>query len=156
MNRILNRLKFNRQGASLVALAGIFCLVILSKCGTGSNAGENKPASSPNDTASIVFYDYEHDFGKVTEGETVAYLFTYTNRGNAPLVISSASTSCGCTVSKYSTKPLAPGKKGTMEVTFDTSGRSGKQTKTITVSSNATKSIVLLKITCEVINNNNK
>jgi hypothetical protein len=88
-------------------------------------------------------------------GEKVAYIFTFENRGTGPLVISSASTSCGCTVSKYNTKPIAPGGKGSLEVTFDSSGRNGKQTKTITVRSNATKSVVLIRLTGEVLSGNN-
>ena len=40
---------------------------------------------------------------------------------------------------------------GNLEVVFDTSGRSGMQTKTITVKSNAQTPVVLLKITAEVV-----
>jgi hypothetical protein len=144
---------------SLVLIAGIITVsffLLISCTGRSENRSTGKVTShSPGDTASIWFSDYEHDFGKVTAGEKVAYLFTYENRGSIPLVIASASTSCGCTVSKYSTKPLKPGLKGTMEVTFDTSGRSGKQTKTVTVRSNATREVVFLKITCEVVTGSN-
>ncbi len=43
-----------------------------------------------------------------------------------------------------------PGGEGSLEVVFDTSGRNGMQTKTITVKSNAKPAVVLLKITAEV------
>jgi hypothetical protein len=125
------------------------------------NSGGKKPKDageavlSVSDTASIAFDEYEHDFGKVIAGEKVAFTFTYENKGSAPLVISQAITTCGCTVSKYSRKPVAPGGRGTIEVIFDSSGRNGRQTKTITVMSNATKSPVLLRITGEVKNDNN-
>jgi hypothetical protein len=105
---------------------------------------------SPSDTASIVFTEYEHDFGKVIAGEKVAYTFSFKNRGNAPLVISQATTTCGCTVSKYSRKPVPPGGSGTIEVIFDSSGRN-----VVTVKSNATRSLVIIRITGEVINTNN-
>jgi len=132
----------------------MFLLFALFSC-TGKGTGNSSRNLSPGDTASIAFTEYEHDFGKVLQGEKVACVFAYESKGTAPLVVYSASTSCGCTVTKYSTKPLAPGKKGTMEVEFDTSGRNGRQSKTITIRSNATHPVILLKITCEVTENNN-
>jgi hypothetical protein len=95
--------------------------------------------------------EYEHAFGKVTEGEKVAYVFSFVNNGPGNLVIASASTSCGCTVPKYDRKPIAPGKGGSLEVVFDTSARSGTQTKTVSVHSNSRTPVVVLKITAEVI-----
>jgi hypothetical protein len=80
--------------------------------------------------------------------------FTFDNKGTGNLIISSATTTCGCTVSKYDKKPIPPGASGNLEVVFDTSGRNGMQTKTITVKSNASKPVVLLKITAEVITTN--
>jgi hypothetical protein len=123
----------------------------------------NKPAVGPNqagqvssaDTAKIFFTEYEHDFGKIAEGEKVACIFKFENRGKGPLVLSSVSSSCGCTVPKYDTKPIASGGTGIVEVVFDTTGRSGKQTKTITVNSNASAPIVLLRISGEVITSTN-
>jgi hypothetical protein len=132
-------------------------LLTAVSCKSGRNkqlqGGEEKVSSA--DTASIFFEEYEHDFGKAVAGEKVAYTFSFTNRGNAPLVISQASTTCGCTVSKYSRKPVPPGGNGTIEVIFDTSGRNGKQAKVITVRSNATRSLVIIRITGEVINTSN-
>ncbi|MDQ1296675.1 MAG: hypothetical protein QG576_241 [Bacteroidota bacterium] len=105
--------------------------------------------------AVIEFTEYEHNFGKVKEGEKVACIFSFRNAGTGDLVISRATTSCGCTVPKYDTKPISPGKAGSLEVVFDTSGRNGIQTKTISVQSNATIPMVILKITTEVVNSNN-
>lgn len=100
--------------------------------------------------AVIVFKEYEHHFGKVAEGEKVSYQFTYENSGTADLVLNSVTTTCGCTVPKFETKPVPPGGSGSLEVVFNTSGRNGMQTKTITVKSNAKMPVVLLKITAEV------
>jgi hypothetical protein len=137
-----------------------FLLVVafgISNCTSNSNkgAGTVVSQSSQKNNAEIVFKEYEHDFGKVTEGEKVAYVFTFENKGSADLVLTSVTTSCGCTVPKYETKPVAPGGEGNLEVIFDTSGRSATQTKVITVKSNASKPVVLLKITAEVITNHN-
>ena len=113
-------------------------------------APEGEITSRPGD-AEMVFTKYEHDFGKVTEGEKVAYVFSFENKGPGNLVLNSTSTTCGCTVTKYDSKPIAPGGHGTLEVAFDTSGRNGKQTKSITVHSNSKIPVVVLKISAEVV-----
>jgi len=131
--------------------------VVFTNCGTGNS---NLPVNSTtvnSDTgkATIVFKEFGHDFGKVEEGEKVAYIFEFENKGSSDLVIYSATTTCGCTVPEYSSKPLAPGSSGTLEVVFDTSGREGIQTKTITVNSNASVPVTMLTISAEIINSNN-
>jgi hypothetical protein len=127
--------------------------LILSNCGTNSGKNSSDSGSEPaqNGTVEISFKEYEHDFGKVTEGEKVACVFEFENKGTTNLVVKSATTSCGCTVPKYDTKPIPPGRSGKLEVIFDTAGRNGMQTKTITVKSNASVPVVLLKITAEVV-----
>jgi len=132
-------------------------IVILGDACNSNNTSNQKSAGLANstDTAIISFREYEHDFGKITEGEEVAYIFTFENKGKGPLVISSVTTSCGCTVPKYDTKPIESGGTGTVEVAFNSSGRNGMQNKTITVKSNASKPVVLLKISGEVITSKN-
>jgi hypothetical protein len=135
----------------IIVLNLVMITLLLSQCG---NAGKKEGSAVPgSDTgrAKIVFREYEHNFGKVSEGEKVAHVFTFDNQGTSDLVIASATTSCGCTVPEYDTKPIRPGKTGNLEVVFDTSGRNGMQTKTITVKSNAKTPVVLLKITAEVV-----
>lgn len=131
---------------ALIALA-------VSNCGNNSRRDGGKSAAEPseNGTAELIFKEYEHDFGKVAEGEKVACVFEFENKGTTNLVVKSATTSCGCTVPKYDTKPIPPGNSGKLEVIFDASGRNGMQTKTITIKSNASVPVVLLKITAEVV-----
>jgi hypothetical protein len=133
-------------------------IIILAVAGCSGNKPKdrNNAESRSSDTgkAVLVFREYEHLFGKVHEGEKAGCIFTFENKGTADLVIVSVTTTCGCTVPKYDRKPVAPGKTGTLEVIFDTSGKNGIQTKTITVRSNASKPVVLLKITAEVMNSN--
>jgi hypothetical protein len=141
-----------------IAITSMVLFAILtSNCGNRSGKDSYKSGLMPSDTGTseIIFKEYEHSFGKVAEGEKVGYIFTFENKGTGSLVISSATTTCGCTVPKYDTKPILPGGTGNLEVIFDTSGRDGMQTKTITVKSNAKTSVVLLKINAEVVTNNN-
>jgi hypothetical protein len=136
-------------------ILSIFLIAILisQSCGNSSQTDRDKRSLNPNVTGTPVirFEEYEHNFGKIVEGEKVGYLFTFENNGTGDLVIISVTTSCGCTVSKYNLNPISPGKKGTLEVIFNTSGRNGIQSKIVTVKSNASNPVVLLKITAEVI-----
>ena len=136
-----------------VLLIALFAVIFSMQCGSGGGNRDGGPVFSDaaeGDTAVIVFREYEHNFGKVAEGEKVGCGFIFENKGNANLAILSVSTSCGCTVPKYDKKPVPPGSHGTLEVVFDTSGRTGMQSKTISVRSNATIPVVMLKITAEV------
>jgi hypothetical protein len=140
----------------IALLSLVVISLMLSNCGDASKKSVPYSGleSADTGTVKIFFREYEHHFGKISEGEKVGYVFTFENQGTANLVIASATTSCGCTVPKYDTKPIPPGGNGNIEVVFDTSGRNGIQTKTITVKSNASTPVVLLKITAEVVVNN--
>jgi hypothetical protein len=59
--------------------------------------------------------------------------FTFTNKGKRPLRIRRVRTSCGCTAARMSKEIYEPGEKGTLSVTFKFEGRTGKQLKTIFV-----------------------
>ena len=141
----------------LLILTALLTVVVINACSNGNNAGGGKSSGIviASDTAVISFREYEHDFGEIAEGEKVACVFTFDNTGKGPLVITSVTTSCGCTVPKYETKPVASGNSGIIEVVFDSSDKNGRQTKTVTVRSNASKPVVLLKISGEVITSTN-
>lgn len=91
-----------------------------------------------------------HDFGQLVDGERVSYSFKFTNSGDAPLIISSAKGSCGCTVPNWPKDPIAPGETGTIDVTFNSSGRSGKQNKAVTLMANTNPSRKVINITSQV------
>ncbi len=137
-------------------LTGLLATGFLTgSCGRSSSGERSNASSDTTGTAVIAFSTQEHDFGKVKAGEKVGCIFTYSNNGDADLVIASASGSCGCTVPKYDRKPVPPGGSGSIEVSFDTSGREGVQTKTVVVQSNAENKIVILRIIAEVLKDGN-
>lgn len=78
----------------------------------------------------------QHDYGRVNAGTTVVTEFTLTNYGQTAMNIRAAKSNCGCTIAKLQKDDLAPGETTQMEVSFDTSGRRGRQYKTVTVFSN--------------------
>ena len=107
--------------------------------------------------AVISFEQKTHDFGKVNEEDgKITHVFDFTNRGITPLVVSRVQASCGCTTPVWTKEPVEPGKKGTITVTYNPSGRPGTFTKTITVYSNATDEQMVLTIHGEVIPKSNE
>lgn len=132
------------------AIIVFISILVLSPGCTGGVKKTGSEQSEGKGTPKIAFREFEHNFGKVTEGEKVSWQFLFDNKGDADLVIQAVSTTCGCTVSRYDKKPVKPGESGTVEAIFDTSGWNGMQTKTITVKSNASVPVVILKIMAEV------
>lgn len=124
----------------------------LSSCMSGSREESSQDGDDDSKGSPVITFDnLEYDFGKITEGEKVACIFKFRNTGDGDLIIHSATTSCGCTVPRFEDKPIPPGEEGTMEVVFDSYMREGIQTKTITVRSNATVKVVVLRIIAEVL-----
>ncbi|MEM6801752.1 MAG: DUF1573 domain-containing protein [Bacteroidota bacterium] len=95
---------------------------------------QEKAQSLPK--TSVVFEQDQHDFGTVTEGKLVQYQFKFKNTGEHPLHITKVKPSCGCTTPSFSQEPVAPGEEGFIDVSFDSQGRPGLQSKTITVTGN--------------------
>ncbi len=83
------------------------------------------------------FEQTTHDFNNVKEGPEATYSFKFKNVGNGPLIIQRCSSSCGCTVPKWSKDPIMPGKTGTIFVKFTTKGKVGSFNKTVYIQSNA-------------------
>jgi hypothetical protein len=88
----------------------------------------------------------KHDFGTVEESGPIGYEFTFTNTGSAPIVISDVRASCGCTTPTWTKEPIAPGGKGIIKAEYNTAGRIGMFSKTITITSNATEASKILYI----------
>ena len=111
-------------------------------------------ASGKSDPDALLVLTFEkdfHDFGNLRSGEKVTYSFKFKNTGKSMLVISSVTTSCGCTVSDYPKQPIKPGDQGTVDVSFDSARRRGIQNKTITVFSNTQPPTTQLSIKAMVV-----
>ena len=96
----------------------------------------------------IEFEVKNHDFGTIgAEGGPVTHVFTFTNTGTKPLIVLSATASCGCTKPEYTTDPVKPGKKGKIKVTYLPSGQPlGEFNKTVRVRTNASGRRTTLQI----------
>ena len=103
----------------------------------------------------IEFDKLYYDFGTITQGEKVAYSFTFKNTGGTDLIIKDAIASCGCTVPDYNTKPVAPGEKSSVEIIFDSRGRLGNQYKSIILKTNTPYGKKTLTIKANIVTNKN-
>ncbi len=100
---------------------------------------------------SISFASLDHDFGNIDQGSTNDFVFTFTNTGNEPLIITNAKGSCGCTVPKWPKEPIAPGETGELEIVYKPGKQKNSQTKSITVTANTEPEKTILKIKANVI-----
>lgn len=120
---------------------------------------QTKPAAAPATAPAVEnknapefkFNELEHSFGEIKQGDVVNYEFQFTNIGKDPLIISTASGSCGCTVPDWPKAPIKKGEAGNIKVTFNSAGKSGMQDKTVTINSNAKNSPHILHIRGNVI-----
>jgi hypothetical protein len=99
----------------------------------------------------LTFAETTFDFGDVEDGEVVSHVYKFTNTGKEPLVIKDAKGSCGCTVPKWPKTPIPPGETGEIQVEFNSKGKTGKQTKRVTITANTDPAQTFLTISGNVI-----
>ena len=100
--------------------------------------------------ATIQFEKMEHDFGVVMQDSRNPHVFTFKNTGTVPLIIESATGSCGCTVPDYAKHPIQPGEESEIEVVYSPGKQEGHQEKTVTVIANTKPAQTILRIHAEV------
>jgi hypothetical protein len=144
--------------STLPFIAIFIMFVLFSSCSSRSGKEPEIPANlvenpntasgkaDPDKLPKIEFEKDFHDFGKIIQGEKVTFGFKFKNTGKSLLLISSVSTSCGCTVSDYPKEPIQPGESGKIDVSFDSEGKRGPQNKTVTVFANTQPNSTLLRI----------
>jgi hypothetical protein len=94
-------------------------------------------AQEVSNGAQISFEKETHDYGTIKNGANGTCTFEFKNTGNAPLILSNAKGSCGCTVPTWPKEPIAPGATAVISVKYDTK-RQGAINKSVTITSNAT------------------
>jgi hypothetical protein len=98
------------------------------------------------------FSEKAYDFGEMKQGEKKEHTFTLKNDGKSELIIRNIRSSCGCTAVAPSKKVIAPGESAPVKVTFDSRGKRGRQSKSITVITNDPKTPTnQLRISCNVV-----
>tara|TARA_B100000683_G_scaffold61589_1_gene59934 strand:+ start:76 stop:552 length:477 start_codon:yes stop_codon:yes gene_type:complete len=103
---------------------------------------DNTPSKFP-----VMTFDKKvHDFGTIMDGEAQETVFSYTNTGEAPLVITEIKSTCGCTVPQdWSRAPLLPGESSQFTVKFNGKGMN-KTSKTVTIKANTQRGTESVRI----------
>ncbi len=143
----------------LVLVFFVFSMIFIS-CGesnekvSADSVKNPNTAEAPNEVGDLPKMEFErgtkYDFGHAQTGEVLVNTFYFKNTGKSDLIISDVSTSCGCTVSDYTDKPIRAGEEGVVTLTFDSKGRTGHQTKRATVLTNCQPNRVILTITADL------
>ena len=139
----------------------MFGVFVLAAC-SGNAKPDDVDVDLINNPASANGYDNEakmpvmtfdqemHDFGRLSAGENISYSFHFRNTGQADLIISGCSATCGCTVASFPKERIAPGGEGYITVSFNSTGKSGQQFQEVTVVSNAQPARTKLRIAAQV------
>jgi len=107
----------------------------------------------------------EYVFGTVKQGEKLEYEFKFKNTGTSDLIIRKTKASCGCTAIAPQDRVVKPGQESSIKAVFNTAHKKGKQTKTITVTTNIpgkvngqdlSRHVLIFKGTVEVEENTQK
>jgi hypothetical protein len=99
----------------------------------------------------LQFREEIFDFGSIKEhGGPATHEFTFVNNGTRPIKILKVQASCGCTTPNWSKEPVAPGKSGFVQASFDPVGRPGYFNKSLTVTTDFDSNPVILQIKGQV------
>ncbi len=106
-------------------------------------------ADKPEDEKATVAAEYK--FGDISQGDKVEHTFKFKNSGDAPLVLTNVSVTCGCTAPYWPREAIQPGEEAEILVRFNSTGKMGLQNKVITIYSNATNNPERIKIVTNVL-----
>ena len=124
-------------------LIGLGCLLLLASC----RQAEYDPAL--DGTPEITFKQTDYTFLEIEEGDTRDFEYEFENTGTSPLMILDVEVACGCTMTSWHLRPIAPGEKGILKIHFDSTHLSGLKHNRIDVFTNG--NYVRLTFLAEVI-----
>jgi hypothetical protein len=128
-------------------IASLFIIMIIGVQFLAAQTQTATPAAAPAKVSN--WNEMTHDFGKIKQNDPAAVTFTVKNISSAPLIITAAKSSCGCTVAEFTKEPIKPGESGVVKATYN-SARVGGFTKTVTVTYDGVTNPDILTIKGEV------
>ena len=126
-----------KKTLTLLSFVLVFATIAFAQDKAKSTAAA--PATSQTvkqDGPQMDFKFTEHNFGELEEGPKANVEFKFTNTGNKPLILTDVKASCGCTTPDWPKEPILPGQSSQIKVEYNTQGRPGDFTKSITITSN--------------------
>lgn len=150
---------------TIKTLIGIALVGFLTSCGGNSNNNvDAAPAKKVEfgtyekftGGAQILFNEYEHDFGNVSNDNVLKHSFYFVNSGDAPLIISNAKGSCGCTIPSFETDPIPAGGQSQINVEVDPTNKLPGKSFQVTVRVESNAKDQLIKLTLKGVPNEDK
>ncbi|MDC1321444.1 DUF1573 domain-containing protein [Flavobacteriaceae bacterium] len=156
----MNIQKNTLKSSAISFFAAITITFLLNSCGNDPFSKvetKNVEVASQRDAvatnfAEMTFDKTSHDFGTINDGQAQETMFSYTNTGDTPLVVTDIKSTCGCTVPQgWSRQPLSPGESSQFTVKFNGKG-ANKVSKTVTVTANTKKGRETVRISAFINN----
>ena len=118
-----------------------------------ASSNSSNPVAEDSKLTQIQYTEERHNFGNVFYPSENKYTFRFKNTGKVPLIIESATASCGCTIPNKPDEPIAPGAIGELDVIFrPKKGQVGQPVeKKITVVANTEPKETYLYISATVL-----
>ena len=111
----------------------------------------NKTETESRKAGQEIFFEAaNYNFGDIEEGMDTIFTIEFKNIGEKPILVNRVRSSCGCTVPTWSKEPVEPGKKGIIQVKYNTQ-LPGSFSKRVTVYSTAANSPVTLYVKGKVL-----
>ncbi len=140
-----NKINIMRLQVKVIVALAVFSLISCKEATTSKIKQENLEIAKQRDykmtdgASAITFSNTEFDFGTISEGDKVETIFNFKNTGKSALIISNATSTCGCTIPEYPKEPIPVGGTGSILVKFNSSGKPNQQNKVVTLTTNTTK-----------------
>ncbi|MNS41927.1 hypothetical protein D3C72_742950 [compost metagenome] len=132
---------------ALIELSGVSRTALFNKLNLRENSANaaavttvpesSKAIIKDRPKTSVKFDKDTFDFGVIKDGDLVEHTYKFRNTGANPLMIDDVIATCGCTIPSYTKTPIAPGQNGEIKISFNSKGKAGNVSKSITVISNA-------------------
>jgi len=109
-------------------------------------------AFSQQSDPSVHFVESQYNFGKIKENDgEVKHKFSFINKGEEPLILTSVRAGGGFEVIQYTGSPVMPGDSGSVEIMFNPANMHGRFNRAITVTATGRPSAVTLRLLGDVI-----
>lgn len=129
----------------------IFLLLLVGVFALSAKAQNNDFTIKADPNAGVFEFESETvDYGTIKQNADGKRVFKFKNVGKSPIIISRAKGSCGCTVPTVPKRPIMPGETAEIGVKYATN-RVGSFSKTITLYSNASEKVKMLKVKGKVL-----
>jgi len=116
------------------------------------NAQEKVDEKKVDDNTPIFKFESEVvNYGDIARNSDGVKVLKFTNVGKSPIIITNVKGSCGCTVPTSPKEPIMPGEEGEIEIKYATN-RIGPFSKTVTITSNAERSNIVIPVKGKVLN----